>query len=524
MSLAYHGGWCGPGWSNNKYQTSVAGGTFTPIDQFDRTCKLHDNRYHAGFNLKRADYDFYHQNIGRGFKRSAAAVAVGVQGYFRENTANNSLLPQKNRMVPIPKTKTYGKRKPKTTGRSVSKRPRNAAGQFIPTNKKNMSTQTTKSRRSKRTRRKQTRSTRSKPKSYKKYSRSRRGRISAHGVQMTSEYGATETATAAQQVIVLGHASSCLRQIQSVFAGALFKKLLHKAGVCVPSFESVVEICPKWNIVVNFADSTSVEQQIQHETLAGTTGATLDQFVAWFCSSGRPWANNTELTNWTFQCIRLNIEDTGAGIAQAAPTTLWLERAKMHYEVKSSMMFQNRSAGALGSEEDQVDNIPLYGYYYEGKGNGPESSATALQTSGKIAGLFGGTLQGIIDMSAAETTNVGIIEPPQPNFFKGLSKYGKVTFGPGEVRSSVLTTKADSGFNTLFRNVFSQWCLDAGIQNKHIRQKIGNFRLFIVEKILQAGAADTADLRLAWQVNVDAFMSFTEGRACETTMKFTSNA
>lgn len=82
----YHGNYCGPGWSAGKYQDSVWDPSVPPVDEFDSTCMEHDGAYARGDNLKDADYKFYQANIGKGFKRSAAALAVGLQGYFREDT------------------------------------------------------------------------------------------------------------------------------------------------------------------------------------------------------------------------------------------------------------------------------------------------------------------------------------------------------------------------------------------------------------------------------------------------------
>ena len=58
--------------------------TVPPIDEFDRTAMVHDRAYARGRNLKDADYAFYKANIGKGFKRSLAALAVGGQGVLRQ--------------------------------------------------------------------------------------------------------------------------------------------------------------------------------------------------------------------------------------------------------------------------------------------------------------------------------------------------------------------------------------------------------------------------------------------------------
>lgn len=80
--MFYHGNYCGPGWSEGKYQNSVVG-TMPPTDEFDATCQEHDAAYATKSGPKEADYKFYKANIGKSLKRTAAAVAVGLQGFLR---------------------------------------------------------------------------------------------------------------------------------------------------------------------------------------------------------------------------------------------------------------------------------------------------------------------------------------------------------------------------------------------------------------------------------------------------------
>jgi hypothetical protein len=85
MSIQYHGNWCGPGWSNGEYQPSKRGHA-PPIDEFDTTCQDHDYAYADGMDVNAADDSFYDANIGRGVKRSIAAVLVKAQSLIRPST------------------------------------------------------------------------------------------------------------------------------------------------------------------------------------------------------------------------------------------------------------------------------------------------------------------------------------------------------------------------------------------------------------------------------------------------------
>jgi len=83
FTVRYHGNYVGPGWSAGRYGKSVPFSSVRPIDDFDRTAMVHDRRYALGMNKKIADEEFFKANWGKGIKRSVAAAAVGIQGYFR---------------------------------------------------------------------------------------------------------------------------------------------------------------------------------------------------------------------------------------------------------------------------------------------------------------------------------------------------------------------------------------------------------------------------------------------------------
>lgn len=80
----HHGNWCGPNWSNGQHRPSVRG-TAPAVDEFDETCRQHDFAYADNHDLRSADLLFARQNLGKGAKRTLAALAVGTQGLLRPN-------------------------------------------------------------------------------------------------------------------------------------------------------------------------------------------------------------------------------------------------------------------------------------------------------------------------------------------------------------------------------------------------------------------------------------------------------
>lgn len=88
MAFAYHGKYCGPGWSAGKYQSSVES-NMPADDEFDETCKMHDAVYARKGNLGDADKRFFLQNIlSTNPRRQHAAFAVGVQSVLRDITSS----------------------------------------------------------------------------------------------------------------------------------------------------------------------------------------------------------------------------------------------------------------------------------------------------------------------------------------------------------------------------------------------------------------------------------------------------
>nr|WRQ65316.1 structural protein [Tolivirales sp.] len=77
-----YGNFCGPYWSDGKFQASVEP-TIDAVDDLDETCREHDAAYARGGDLRAADLKFFRQNFGKGFLHTAMAIPVGIQGYLR---------------------------------------------------------------------------------------------------------------------------------------------------------------------------------------------------------------------------------------------------------------------------------------------------------------------------------------------------------------------------------------------------------------------------------------------------------
>lgn len=79
FTIDFSTNFCGPYWSDGKFQSSVRKSTLPSLSEFDETCRIHDvtlANAHTEEELRSADLRFYNSNIGKGLKRSAAAILV----------------------------------------------------------------------------------------------------------------------------------------------------------------------------------------------------------------------------------------------------------------------------------------------------------------------------------------------------------------------------------------------------------------------------------------------------------------
>nr|WPR18244.1 MAG: capsid protein [Crogonang virus 49] len=98
--------WCGPYWSDGQFQESIRG--YAPASsEFDETCRQHDFTYADNGDRRSADLLFARENIGRGFVRTAAGLAVGLQGVLR---SVDKRIPTKTELQEEMVTNTQNKR------------------------------------------------------------------------------------------------------------------------------------------------------------------------------------------------------------------------------------------------------------------------------------------------------------------------------------------------------------------------------------------------------------------------------
>jgi len=175
-----------------------------------------------------------------------------------------------------------------------------------------------------------------------------------------------------------------------------------------------------------------------------------------------------------------------------------LLRARIQIYIKSALKIQNRTVNlAANDEEDDVDNVPLYGKSYEGTGNyftlagGPNGFDTV--TVGVPA-----RNDGPPTVNNAATGVSTLTEPPKASQLYRVKKNGKAHLDPGQVKTSLLIYRKSLSFNSLIKAISKG---NYPVAPPSISTcSLGNFRCFAFEKMLNAVATtDVNGIKLAYE-------------------------
>jgi len=503
VTFRYHGNYVGPGWSAGKYQRSVRRSRVPAVDEFDQTAKEHDAAYATpGADLKGADYKFYRRNIGQGLKRSAAAIAVGLQGTLRPPT---SFSQNEKQMAKISKKRltggaTYRAKKQKWVMTRKGQMLPNAAGPFQspgfdrkqPMKRKSYRTAGASTSKSAGKLKK----ARGKPDIFDKYARK--------GIILNLERGANIATTAANPGSVLLAHSTCSRdQLFNAFGYAMSKLVASLLKRDVPTMTGFVLQYP-----VNFRLEELV---IIYKTTPGGANArnvnTVTGTTTWQ-DLGNFFINlmTTELNNQSgFQFVKIEyFQQQVSTTPPVQPSILFernLDRCRIHYHTKSNMKIQNRTVNTAGNDEsDDVDNVPLYGKQYESSKN--YFLHNTIRYVSDINGIYGQIATG------------ELLKPPQLTAVKSAYAIAGVHLDPGQIKTSVLTWTKSFLINDLMRSLFIRG-LETG---NAYALSVGKSRWFLLEKMLQSVATtDVNGIKVAYEVDTKFAAYVTCPKATVTT-------
>jgi len=486
MKIRYHGNYVGPGWSAGKYQDSVDSDVAC-VDEFDCTGKRHDSIYARRGDLKAADRYFYRANIGRGLKRSIAAVGVGLQGYFRSSNSQ-SIVPLKRKLMftpPNTRPKRYGRSRGRSMASTNSSLRSYSSGNANVRGRSTSSTALAALRNRSRTAssvRFVRRAPAASSTSGGRFSRGKRvkrfgtkGKMINKGVQYTFEYG--KIFTTATEFQAIGHCTMPQTKVHDQVWRTLLKRLLVKAGVKLNAYDDSLNLAvgDKIQVFYRVTDGAAASQEL----FTYAAAQTLEDMTSFFAANARGYYG-TITSAPTFDSIYYIPLVFNAF---TKPANISLATVMIDFVSKSSLKIQNRSVTSAGDDEVDLANVPLYGKSYDGNGNG----STWIKGS-STANFHANSVSGVIDqVSSALVSNKSPMgEPPHAKEFVSVKNSGKVRIEPGSIKTSVLSSKIAMNFNRFFETT---WKMSLPLSSKLRTYGMGKFRFFCLEKMLDPVAA-----------------------------------
>lgn len=500
FSVPYHGNYVGPYWSAGKNQGSVAYSDVPPVDDFDRTALEHDRVYAEHGNLKAADEKFFRNNWGKGFKRSVAAAAVGIQGYFRSSPEKE--MPKRKRSItdvgPLRKVlRLRGGARDGVPSRNVSYNAQlKMARKYAKSPKYKKGKYRYKGKGRKTYRRKKFK------KSYKK-----KGFVSRKKMNVS----VLETAGSVThgEAVYVGHGApkyhillSCVKQV--------WKSLVEKAGFQILNWTDVAPNTLNrsyFNIV--FADSfdqkTGYNPSVQcFGALPGFLQRTHQQIAEEMVNqiiTLMPATANAQI-NWD-KAEYFMFSEPGTYDMRIPMATLDLKSFVIDLEFTSKLTMQNVTPSSAGADAYEANNITSNPLKVTGYVNSKQVTGlypmwvSDIGVSDEDAFLADRYTGQIITTPAAlgETGTQLFRKPPSPKVFDCAKKGHEFTLIPGGFYISHVKWKCVNTFHTFMRKYSSSFFKTA---TSNTPLPLGNLKLYGMEHVLKQLA--DVNVTVNWQI------------------------
>lgn len=330
--------------------------------------------------------------------------------------------------------------------------------------------------------------------SKKYYKKKKQIRRSRDGINKTIEAAKVITATDCSWI---GHSTFPRGEYIYVIGQLLFQYICRKQGG---------EPQTAYQFMRCFADGDGIDVEGKTTPSSGISGATyvvpvgganMDLFASWFCDNSRPWTNNRE-----FQFTRCRCTTT----ATETHVDFNLDAFYVNIYAKGTLKLQNRSKNGDNSETDVVDNVPLYGKSYFGKGTGihmkvpynPNTQfAIVCESDNEFGTIIGSDFENQVK------------EPPQPSDFLNISYSGKAHLDPSQIKTSTITSTIKNRINVLWPFLTPPVSpINTGTANggpATARQRsLGVFRVFALEKMIDTGSAQPITVAFEHNLEISA--------------------
>lgn len=333
------------------------------------------------------------------------------------------------------------------------------------------------------------------------------------GVHYVVEKGKVITSQANSQAVYIGHTSTPLHTILRATWIALFNKLMSKASVQPYSNAAGISFLTSTLIVVSYKiDGAAITQDSY--SVAGGGSATGETFATWAMDNARLWNNrNTEAT---VEFYRMATFDSVYNPAVRSNVEIRLWGTKVEYKAKSSLKMQNRTKTGASTSTDVVDDVPLYGKAYGGKGTGPTFSNPLIQNVSFLAD----NSYGVIEYLPASTEEA-LQEPFDPIELARVKTSGKISIEAGQIKTSVVKDSGKMYFNTFMRQLLPRINLVQSTPPKLPNLRVGQYKFYGLEKVMNVDNA--VNISVAYECQHNITVGVKETRNKITSTYFVSN-
>lgn len=310
---------------------------------------------------------------------------------------------------------------------------------------------------------------------------------------------AGQSSAIAGNTVAVGHCNMPPELAHRVFWRAMIKKLLVNMKMDVTNFELAIAKCYTGDVV-----------RIYYKTHADSSNTEIDYALAG--PAGGLTTDTPELvTGWFHNAFlngSINFQDVEFYAIEYRPTMVTgrilmtavnvdLRNAYFVFFGKSTLKVQNRSVTSGNTDEDAVDNVPLYGKTYGGKGSG---TSGITNDAVFLTAAYGFWCDSSTGTMAKVPTEKWYQEVVQPNHFKQVTYSGKIHLDPGHIKTSVLDGKIKVSLNKVYKILFNQPNASA---RSHEKAMVGSFRFMLLEKMINSvsGLADNG-IKMAYEHNI----------------------
>jgi len=312
-------------------------------------------------------------------------------------------------------------------------------------------------------------------------SRKPRGWQAGKGCTFTVEGGGIVTAS---NCLHIGHATGGKEYTLKAMWKSVIKLLVMKMNIRIREYTQLctfVGCSPGDQFRFNYMDASD-SPSINDNTYTLTALSSWDDIV----NSFYVWTQGA-VVNW-IDINPISFEFLPAVATKFPFSSISCETLMLHYEIKSDLKIQNRTISTAENDQaDDVDNVPVYGTSIGGKGTGTTSR---FPNSSSPAQIVGSNATGLIRNTALDN---GFQEPQSAYFWPKSQTQGKLHLDPGQIKTSVLSTRRSVGMKTLLKMFYNRTTAPMIVP-------FGQFRFFQIEKMIDVGGT-AVNINVAFEIN-----------------------